>query len=287
MSPRVVALALAVVLLGHSAELKANSSNQIAYVSIDTADVTSALGDALPSVLVHGAVPASKELDEIALSVRLETWPEGQRLPLRAALEATSPTSGWTIRFKPQSALPDRWYAIVVPPLKSGFSWTRSPLVDRQADDVTRVRFRPGSDPRLSWVELCRKGDAIRGAAVYSEALPIGTVTMLSGDAQGSSGCQPGPLPVPANASKAPVRFADDRASEGASSSGPAMLPPPAARSAAVEFSCSFSARENLKIAMQAIDSAPRRLDRALSLQWSRMAWLDTDCVVMRPAGDW
>lgn len=247
----------------------------MAYVSFDTADVTSAMGDVLPTVIVHGPVPASTDLETWAGKLQVETWPEGVPLPATPRLEPAASGSGWTIGFASQSSLEDRWYAVAVPPLPEGFAWT-SQLMHRSNDDRVRVRFRPGSDVRISWVELCDKGDTVVGAAVFSEEIRVGASADAVIDLNSAQGC----TPIVEAAIQGDTH---SLASRGITASDGAVVyrQRPLARSRALRFSCPRTKRDDLHVGIVATSATVARVGRKLSMAWSRMAQHGSDCVAM------
>jgi hypothetical protein len=138
----------------------------------------------------HGDLFPSTVTAPILSELRLETWPEFQRVDADIEVREEPPTlqNGdsrylW-LTLKPRSPLSDRWYAmsIAMAPLTGFNSYVRYKGATRAV-----ARFRPGSDPVVKEIDMCAKGTATYQVGVFfSEALkPSDTPTAVALKAAG------------------------------------------------------------------------------------------------------
>jgi len=192
----VVLLSVSVSVWGWTWPSLAQQEPQVAGIAFDVDDLTSALGDKLPTLFVYAPLQRN-ELGELLEGLRLETWPEGTRVASELAADPV-PGYSWRLQLRPSQPLQDRWYAVVLPRISSRFRWPIYDVLQRMLPDGrTEVRFRPGSEPRVSWIETCAKGDTIAGAVVLSEMPSLATDVALSVGT--SSGCRPASQGGPAD----------------------------------------------------------------------------------------
>jgi len=114
-------------------------------------DMTTLWGDqALMIKIGSGPVLAEASLADLSTRVTLRTWPELETVQASVSVEATLDASvpAQRIAIKPQSKLPDRWYALHVSSLP--FWATAEGHV--APDGAYVARFRVGSEPHITTV---------------------------------------------------------------------------------------------------------------------------------------
>lgn len=175
------------------------ASKGMALVQLEPADQATDVGRTPPTVTVMSGGKLGPALNAIADRVHLLTWPEGAEQAVTKTLtDATEKTPASIVLQPTSGSLADRWYTLKVDPLPAGVSFAPYGPARRAADGSADARFRPGSDPKVAFVELCEKGGSVYGAAVFSERLEIGPAPeQLLTFAGASCSYQP-PAPAPA-----------------------------------------------------------------------------------------
>jgi hypothetical protein len=176
---------------------------------LESADLGTDIAETIPRVAIENAGnPLDRAvLDGLALATNLVTWPENvtvsaaadvQNIPAGVAEKANYRAF---IYLRSQVPLTDRWYALRVSMLPSGLHWANQQSNLAQADGSLLARFRPGSDPVMTDIQMCAvaANQAIR--VTFSERMTATTpldssVHVSSGDASVDCAADSNPIPT-------------------------------------------------------------------------------------------
>ncbi|MFZ4580336.1 MAG: Hint domain-containing protein [Myxococcota bacterium] len=141
------------------------------YLMFSLPDLSSALGDRPPLLLLYetaGKTPTLAVPTDVAAIV---TWPELELVPTTAHSVPAAATEPAYLQLQPTTPLENRWYAMVVGRVPTGWTLAVDSVVDPLPDGTRAVRFRPDSHPTIRWLMVCNAPNYMRVEASVSEVL--------------------------------------------------------------------------------------------------------------------
>jgi hypothetical protein len=112
------------------------------------------------SVRVEDSFIDRINLDGLASTIQLLTWPAGEPIEVTVrALEDDARGGGNVLRVEAPT-LAEGWYQLRAGPLGAGLEWATwaGPGYALPDDEIASIRFRIGSEPRVSYVQVCAIG---------------------------------------------------------------------------------------------------------------------------------
>lgn len=117
-------------------------------------------------VVIHNyGRPIDKSLlDTIAAGTFLVSWPEGDKIAVDRAVNATPEADAGSehITLLPREQLMERWYALAVTTVPEGFLWSADPVALAADGKARGVRFFPSSRPMIASVSRYKNKDETR-----------------------------------------------------------------------------------------------------------------------------
>jgi len=151
-------------------------------VTVNPPDIVTGVGETIPSLDIFAPADASQSLlDALAPRISLVTWPEQTLVDTeQVAMLAVDERSPSSIELRPKTPLADRWYAVRVAGLPASLALPRFVQSKKLADGVSVWRFRTGSGPVVSSMELCEKEGRQTGSVTFSERIDPGRLPSAS-----------------------------------------------------------------------------------------------------------
>jgi hypothetical protein len=143
---------------------------------VTPADGTTGLSNFEIDVGVSPVPPVGPSLAAVEASTMLVTWPDG--IPVPASIAGTTgPTSVGSFSVRPVAAVPDGWYAVILPTPPVTLHLTPESF-HVQPDGRPVVRVRLGSAPTLWSLDICPKdGVTTEVTVTFSEIVHAATTS--------------------------------------------------------------------------------------------------------------
>jgi hypothetical protein len=168
-------------------------------VQLEPADLTTSAGQGPLHVLVAnlGAPVGTAQLNRIAQSVVLKTWPGQAIVPTTVAKVVDATGKGTQDEFAhiylaPTTPLADAWYALAIDVLPGDVAWAPRANVFQLENGGRATRFRVGAGAVASGVRVYSKDQGRQVVYVdFSEQVPANLAVTVSYAGGSAPGCQP------------------------------------------------------------------------------------------------